>query len=257
MIETSNKKQDLKEFQKLLGGPDREYINYGKLLSPHCQIAEREDALGVLIEQEQKSEKHKTVVLSTDELVAECIKYNLTIIRSKEYRGDYGTDYLKNVKNFMESHGLAVSNYDLSTRCVVIFPRKRMFTISDKEICQHSNGARYNGLKVKNPTLLFKDGNYFHVVHQGTSYKNPYNLLRGLIFKTQTTNIIYRVLMFLITLIPLFTIADKNCAFWWIILGIAGAFYNAFHIFIDKKKHEWLFSDELFHENKLNLNTII
>jgi len=154
-------------------------------MAPNSKLIERENELGELIQQERIADKNKTIVLSEKELRNELCKYNLAIVPMKNYKGDFDISYLKDVKNFMLEKNLSVSDYDLKDCMIAIYPKIhwRLLNIKDT-VSTHvisTTNYMYNGILEKNPTILFKENNFYHLVHKGKNYKTLYNLRRGIL----------------------------------------------------------------------------
>lgn len=256
MIETSNKKENLKKHQLLLEGPEKEFIDYGKIMAPNSKLVQKETELGELIKQEELAEKTKTVVLSRSELIQELCKYNLAIVKMKDYKGDFDVNYLKNVKEFMTEKELSVSDFDLRNLMFAIYPKKPFFQIkgkyNDVTLIPEVTGSKYmyNGCDEKNPTVLFAEDGFFHVVHKGTNYKNLFNLRRGLLYFSNKQTFFLRLISFilfivLVSFLPTFYSSNFD------LLGksflVAAYFvYNIIFTFVQDTDHEKNFNNNLY-----------
>ncbi len=247
MIETTNKKKELKNFQLLIEGPEKEYLDFGKMIAPASKLVQRENELGQLIVQEDLAEKNGTTVLSKTELRQELIKYNLAIVTAENYCGDFSIDYLKNVKDFLNEKKLSVSDYDLKQKLHTIYPKKHYRYMTDKDttssnsICYSS--WMYNGNEETNPTILFEENGFFHVIHKGKNYKTLYNLRRGWFYSDSDTNVTLRILSVLLFsgLIFLITCPETTLLF-FILYGI----YNFIYTVHDISRSDHQFNDKQY-----------
>lgn len=256
MIETSNKKENLKKHQLLLEGPEKEFIDYGKIMAPNSKLVQKETELGELIKQEELAEKTKTVVLSRSELIKELCKYNLAIVRMKDYKGDFDVNYLKNVKEFMTEKELSVSDFDLRNLMFAIYPKKPFFQIKEKydnvtPVLEVTDGKyMYSGCDEKNPTVLFAEDGFFHVVHKGRNYKNLFNLRRGLLYFSNIQTFFLRLTSFnLFTLIVFLLPTFYSSGFDILskaLLICAYLAYNIIFTFVDDNWHENNFNNKLY-----------
>jgi hypothetical protein len=236
MIETTNKKEKLKEFQLLLEGPDKEYIDFGKMIAPNSKLVQRENDLGELITQESIAEKNGTTVLTKEELRQELCKYNLAIVGIYNYAGDFDLNYLKNVKEFLDSKKLHVSKDDLTKCLICIYPKRDRILLntdhtSGSNFVRH-NSYMYNGYYEKNPTILYKEegkdgNNYYHIVHKGKNYKNLFNLRSGVLNSSVGINVLIRLISIILLITLLYFLPQNLLPLWSkFVLAIGYITYN-------------------------------
>lgn len=249
MIETTNRKKELRDFQLLLEGPDKEFLDYGKIMAPNSKLVQRESDLGELIIQENLADKNKTIVLSKAEVMKEVVKYNLAIVKMRDYRGDFDLSYLKSVKTFMEEKKLSVSRDDLKKKMVVLYPKDFIFKKETKNVRNafqsdySDDDYTYNGINEKNPTILFEENGFYHIVHKGSNYKTLYNLRQGLFYYSENRDFILRLLsvIFFSLSLTLLVPGIVNC-----VATIIYVVYNAIFAFNDTSVYKYQFNKKMY-----------
>lgn len=196
MIKIINQKdEELEKFQLLLQGPEKEDIDFGETMAPNSKMIKRKNELGVFLGKKDLSKKHNTKVLHNKDLKAELSKYFLTKVKMLHYQGDFDVSYLKNVREFIKEHDLKINDYDLKNELYAIYPNISVLKKPDY-IRDDQSDYKYVGENVKNPTVVYREGSYYHVVHQGNNYKTIGNLFYGLLYSKKATK--YRIFFFLI-----------------------------------------------------------
>jgi len=237
------KKQEaiINEHRLMLEGPDKEFIDFGEAMAPNSQLIKRKNLVGIAIEKETLGKKNNTVVLSMKDLIEEAKRYNLMIIPMEKYAGDFGNDYLKNVKTFMDERKLLVAEYDLKKQMFAVFPKKPFLSLNEENTDRYRDKYVYNGVDEKNPTVLFKDGDYFHLVNKGRNYKNLKNLRRGWLYSNVGTNVLTRLTSIIMCVVLCVSFACNHTIpfipFWvYIIVVIVYIIYNLLHMIITEQE---------------------
>lgn len=126
MLLSSNLKETKsKEVEKtllLLENPDeKKTLDFMRHMSPNGVFAKNEELVALKKEKDSFTQKYSTA-FSRSEINRECRKFNLALIQAGEYTGEYGIDYIKNLNEYVESKGIALSGRDLARGLYLLVP---------------------------------------------------------------------------------------------------------------------------------------
>lgn len=227
MIQQKNKEsKELDELQLLLAGPEKEHIDFMKIISPNCKISQDETKLGERIATATLEKETKTRIVTELEIKRECRKFYLEFIPLNKYEGDYSIDFIKELKEYLNDTNIQINDYDLKHKLFAIFPIRGGEKIDRGKSC-------------KNPTILYQHEriNYdssneidrstkYSIIHKGQNYVNLNNLMLSLIHRNQTTNMIYIISMLFLNIACIFMSAIYSKLFF--IFSILSIIYNIY-----------------------------
>jgi len=159
------------KLQLLLANPeDDALIKLARAISPNNQFTRDEDALGIKVTKDKYTEEFN-VTFSKAELHAEACKYNLAFIPGKSYQGEYTPEFLRKLKDFLESTSIhTMDASDLQNQIWILSPGR-----GDKPI---QGMTRY---PCKDPLLFYRvEPDYFVLIDGAKNYINLYQWWLGL-----------------------------------------------------------------------------
>jgi len=206
-LNKGSKDRELIEFQKLLADPNEsKYVDMAKKISPHGKTVQREADLGLKLTKD-KLTKQINPTFTKAEIMAECIKFNMTFVKGREYKGDFSPELMKKLEAFLDKNkGLLLADYDYSTKLYVMAPMDNtvMSTLDPIQNCKdpllfvETIGGEYY-------TMIDGDKNYVTFGNRwaGIKNKSPWNrrlayfaenylilLILGVLLRTFTHTII-------------------------------------------------------------------
>lgn len=177
-LKKNGKERELNEFQKLLANPDEaKYVKMAKLISPQGKVVQRETDLGIKLTKDKLTANHNPT-FTKEEIKAECLKFNMTFVRGRNYKGDWSPELMKKLEAFLaleKNKGLLIADYDYGTKLYVMAPM------------DNSEKSTLDAVTTCKDPLLFIEtvGEHYYTMIDGEkNYVNLFNRWQG--FKNQS-----------------------------------------------------------------------
>lgn len=126
-------------------------------------------------EEELKNNFKNKLVFTEEEILSECLKFNLTFVNSKSFKGEIDLNLIKKIKDFIAENNLVVSEYEFSTK---------LFILGEIDSSTRKKDTRYHkdlGVKKDSKPLFFfkleeKNGDTYYLLIDGNK---KYNSLKN------------------------------------------------------------------------------
>ena len=210
---------------KLLEDPKlKKALSLLDLAAPNSKVSKNRKIYADIKDAENMTDKTNIKALSPYELQQEMKRFNLVLVRSKDYKGSYNEEYLKKLTAFLEDKKASIisSEHEIKNNMFFLYPFNP-FLVNIKEYVGKRDYKGYstaliydnaflkynNGHFIKNPTLLFYYNDKFYVIEKGTSY-NKFNAIIGFLTKS-TFSLIVTYILTGIILPSLIILLKPNC----------------------------------------------
>ena len=254
MLSNLNEKSTdrVEQFQKLIGNPeDTALVDFANKISPYNQFSIDSKKLGEKLDKDKLKENYN-VSFSLSDIHAECRKYNLAFIRSRDYEGEYSKSLLSKLKKFIEEKNLAVSENDLVTQLWILAP-----AVSDTDKIKTK-------LPCKDPLVFWRTivngSEYFILIDGQKNYINPYNLWLGFLNYSERNCRIAHLITWLISWVLVYNVITFKYPDikdnWWYLLVLALTVGS--HLITMRNRNsccgEFEHKDSYFNKNKFKIN---
>ena len=194
---------------KLLEDPKlKKALSLLDLAAPNSKVSKNRKIYADIKDAKNMTDKTNIKALSPYELQQEMKRFNLVLVRSKDYKGSYNEEYLKKLTAFLEDKKASIisSEHEIKNNMFFLYPFNP-FLVNIKEYVGKRDYKGYstaliydnaflkynNGHFIKNPTLLFYYNDRFYVIEKGTSY-NKFNAIIGFLTKSTFSLIVTYIL---------------------------------------------------------------
>lgn len=205
----NNKKEELQKRVLLLENPEnKRSFDVINRISPNnkdhnlLEKAEKE-RIKENLHQELITKYRDTNFYTHDEIMQECLKFDLYFSKSSNFEGELSLDFGKKIDSFMKENNLLVSDglYDYNIYFLTPRPFTKRYTDSSYSDTSSLNGCNSN---IKNPLAFLKveekGESYYILIDGNKSYKTIGNRLKGLMFYNRNY---MRFMWSLLVLLPL------------------------------------------------------
>lgn len=174
MLKKSNEQlQEIDKFQKLLGNAeDTRIVNLIQQLSPNGEMVRRRNEFGMHLERNKLTKEYGIRCFSEEEILDECRKYDLAIMNSRQYRGDYDLEFIRKIDVMIKESNLnKVDGDSYSNSFFIAGKAKRRVKMDDMET--FADG------KVRMAFYKVPGENYYAMLTNNSYHINLLSIYRG------------------------------------------------------------------------------